>query len=400
MPIVNRPNKDALIRALDIFLDKMRPFFIECLRYAPGATVRMALERSLNGDQRTNFARNHHVSPDLLSAVEVNYFATITETYWEEVFSSRFGGDRRIVRKLRKITVARNRASHPPHLRDLDAEFTLGSLCHIAYVLGSIRASEEQEAVSRLKEGIGAAAKTSVEADTATDVLREREARKADASVHAAEERARVAEAQIKEAQEQIEAAEISRLLMKERASAAEAARRSAEDLAHRSNSARQEADRRALAAEDGQLRAEKQSLATAEILHETEKRLKETEATLRRLQKNKAPSATGIVAEGGVVLPNQDRRPSARNTPQYKDGLVREILSGKISSYRLCQYVVDSRIDGRLVHYVQAASSGMSPKAWKNYVSIRSKKLARVRSTGAFQRKVQPSYSQQGLIQ
>ncbi|MCY4080824.1 MAG: hypothetical protein OXF54_11310 [Caldilineaceae bacterium] len=400
MPIVNRPNKDALIRALDIFLDKMRPFFIECLRYAPGATVRMALERSLNGDQSTNFARNHHVSPDLLSAVEVNYFATITETYWEEVFSSRFGGDRRIVRKLRKITVARNRASHPPHLRDLDAEFTLGSLCHIAYVLGSIRASEEQEAVSRLKEGIGAAAKTSVEADTATDVLREREARKADASVLAAEERARVAEAQIKEAQEQIEAAEISRLLMKERASAAEAARRSAEDLAHRSNSARQEADRRALSAEAGQLRAEKQSLATAEVLHETEKRLKETEATLRRLQKNKAPSAAGIVAEGGVVILNQDRRPSARNTPQYEDWLIREILSGKISRYKLCQFVGESRIDGRLVHYVQAAFSGMSPKAWKNYVSNRSKKLARVRSTGAFQRKVQPSYSQQGLIQ
>ena len=31
MPIVNRRNKEALTRAIDIFLDRMRPFFIDCL---------------------------------------------------------------------------------------------------------------------------------------------------------------------------------------------------------------------------------------------------------------------------------------------------------------------------------------------------------------------------------
>ncbi|MDE0200469.1 MAG: hypothetical protein OXK78_19845 [Caldilineaceae bacterium] len=400
MPIIDRPNKDALIKALDIFLDKMRPFFIECLRHAPGATVRIALERSLNGEQSTNFARNHHASPDLLSAMEVSYFATVTETYWEEVFSSRFGGDRRIIRKLRKIRVARNRASHPPHLRDLDAEFTQGSLCHIAYVLGSIRASEEQVAVSRLKEGIRAAAKTSAEADTATIVLRERETRKADVSVLAAEERARVAEAKRREAHEQTKALEISRVLTNQRAVAAEAARRSAEDLALRNESARQEAERRALAAEAGQFRAEKQMLAMTETFQEMEKRLEETEATLRRVQTQEASSEADVAGKGDVIRPNQDRRPPARNTPQYENWLIEEILGGKISRSMLCQYAGDRRIDGRLVHYVQAASSGMSQMAWNSYVINRSKRLARGRSTGASQRRVQPSHSRQGMIQ
>ncbi|MDE0076502.1 MAG: hypothetical protein OXO50_03225 [Caldilineaceae bacterium] len=377
MPIVDRPNKEALLKALDIFLDRMRPFFCECLRHAPGATVQSALERSLKGNQSTNFARNLHFHADLQSAIEVSYFETITETYWEEIFSSRFGGDRKIVQKFRKIGEARNRASHPPHLRDLDDEFTQGSLCHIAYVLGSIGASEEREAVSRLREGIGGAAISTSEADSAARVVMERRVQEADAAVLAAEERARVAEAKSREAHEQTKAVEISRVLMKERAFAAEAAKQSAKALAQRSESARQEAERRALVAETGQLRAEEQMLAMTEELQEMEKRLKENEATLRRVQTQEAPSEADFEAKGDVIRPDRDRRPPVRNTPLYVNWLIRVILSGKISRSQLCQIAGDSRIDGRLMHYVQAASSGMSQMAWNNYVAKRSERLA-----------------------
>lgn len=400
MPVVDRPNKEALIKALDIFLDKMRPFFFECLRHAPGATVRIALERSLKGNQSKNFARNLHSNADLLSAIEVSYFATLTETYWEDIFSARFGGDRKIVGKFRKITEARHTASHPPHLRDLDEEFAIGSLCHIAYVLGKIRASEERKAVSRLREGICAAAESPARADAAPNTLSERKVRKADAAVIAAEERDRVAEAQIREAQKKTEAAEISRRLTKERASAAKAAKRSAEDSAQKSDAARQEAEGRALAAESGMLRAEKQMLAMTEELQEMEKRLNETEATLRRVQRQEAPSGDGLTAKGEVIRPGQERRPPARNTPQYEDWLISEILSGKISRAMLCQYAGDSRINGRLVHYVQAASSGMSQSAWENYVTNRSERLARGRSTGASLGEVQSPHSRHGWKQ
>ena len=377
MPIVDRPNKEALLKALDIFLDRMRPFFCECLRHAPGATVQSALEQSLKGNQSTNFARNLHSHADLQSAIEVSYFETITKTYWEEIFSSRFGGDRKIVQKFRKITEARHRASHPPHLRDLDDEFTHGSLCHIAYVLGSIRASEEREAVSRLREGIGEAANTSSEADSAANMVVERRLQKADAAVLAAEERGRVAEARRREAHEQTKAVEISRVLMKKRAGAAEAAKRSAEDLAQRSEFARQKAERRALAAEAGQLRAEEQMLALTEEFQELEKRLKEKEATHRRVQKQETPFLADFEAEGDVIRPDRDRRPPVRNTPRYVSWFIGVILSGKISRSQFCQIAGDSRIDGRLMHYVQAASSGMSQMAWNNYVAKRSERLA-----------------------
>lgn len=330
MPIADRSNKEALIKALDIFLDRVRPFFFECLRDAPGASVRISLERSLKGDQCTRFAKTLQFNADLLSAIEVSYFATLTETYWEEVFSSRFGGNRKIVRRLRKIGEARNRASHPPHLRDLDDEFTQGSLCHIAYVLGSIGASEEREAVSRLREGISGAAISTSEADSAARVVMERRVQEADAAVLAAEERARVAEAKSREAHEQTKAVEISRVLMKERAFAAEAAKQSAKALAQRSESARQEAERRALVAETGQLRAEEQMLAMTEELQEMEKRLKEKEATLRRVQTQEAHSEADFAAKGDVIRPKRDRRPPARNTPRYKNYLISEIPSCK----------------------------------------------------------------------
>ncbi|MDE0199681.1 MAG: hypothetical protein OXK78_15865 [Caldilineaceae bacterium] len=336
MPITDRPNKEALIKALDIFLDSMRPFFCECLRHAPGATVRIALERSLKGSQSTNFARDMPSHDDLLSAIEVSYFATLTETYWDEIFSSRFGGDRKIVRRFRKITEARHRASHPPHQRDLDSEFTQGSLCHIAYVLGSIRASEERKAVFRIREGLSEALKSTSEADSAANMALARRVEEAGAAVLAAEERTRVAEAKMRQAHEQTKAVEISRVLMKNRAIAAEAAKRSAEESAQRSESARQEAEWRALAAEDGQRRAEKKMQSMTGTLHETEKRLTETEATLRRLLKNEDPSVAGIVAKGGVVRPNQKLRPTARNTPRNENGLIKEILGGKISRPKL----------------------------------------------------------------
>ena len=384
MPIVDRPNKEALLKALDIFLDKMRPFFVERLHFAPGETVRSVLEHSLRGDQSVIFSRNLHFRNDLESAIEVSFIETLTEAYWDDIFARPFGGDRKVIRKFRKITEARNRASHPPHLCDLDDQFTQGSLCLIAHLLRRIRASEEHAAVVRLRDGLGIPARPASEAETVNTRELEKKVQEADAARLAAEKRARILEAYTTKAHERSQIAERSRVHAEKESNASDAARQRAEKLAQSSESARQESERCALAAGAAQLRAEKELQATIEILREKEQRLKETEATLRRIKKREANYEASFVTRGDVVRPIHCDRPPARNTPQSEDWLIGELLSGKISRSMLCRYAGDRRVDGRLVHYVHAASSSMSQKAWTKYVANRRETLARGRNTRA----------------
>ena len=254
MPIVNRPNKEALTRAIDIFLDRMRPFFIDCLGLAPGATVQIVLEKSLKNGQAENFAKNLRSSGDLESAIEVSFFETLASTYWEDIFSTRFGGEKKILLRFRKITWARNEASHPPHLRDLDEEFTRGSLVHIAYVLRKIRAREEQQEVVRIRDGLEASTWSGPEAERVSRLEAEQKAKEADAARIAAEKRARIAEAAHIKTQEQRKADQTIRKRVEERACAAEAARLEAEGLSQGREVARLEAVRRAQIAKTAQL--------------------------------------------------------------------------------------------------------------------------------------------------
>jgi len=398
MAVVDRPNKEALLKALDIFMDTMRPFFVECLELTPGASAQVSLERSLNDDQSKSFSRNLRFCSDLESAIEVSFLATIAACYWDVSFSARFGEDRRVLRKLWRVTEARNRASHPTHLRDLDDEFTQGSLCHIAYLLESIRAREEHEAVSRLRHELGDPAKSfSGEEDTASREM-EAKVKEANAGILAAENRARILEGRTTEAHERTKAAEISLAHAEKEKNSLEAAKQKVEDLAKRNELARQEAESRTMAAEAGQREAERQKLATMEVLRETERRLEEVEAELRRVQKREAPARAEAVSNKDAIRLIQERRPTARNTPQYEDWLIGEIQNGNISRSMLCQYAGDSRVDGRLVHYVHAASSDMSDRAWNNYVANRRKTLARGRNSEASQHRAKSLHSRHGL--
>lgn len=397
MPVVDRPNKEALLKALDIFMDTMRRFFVDCLELTPGASAQVSLERSLKDDQSKSLSRNLRFCSDLESAIEISFFETIAACYWEDTFSARFGGDRKVLGKLRKVKDARNRASHPPHLRDLDDDFTHGNLCHIAYLLESIRAWEEHKAVSRLRDELGDSAKSFSRAYAATREM-EAKVKEANAGKIAAEQRARILEERTTEAHERAKTAEDSLAHVEKEKSALEAARQKAEDLAKRNELARQEAESRTIAAAAGQREADRQKLATIEVLRETERRFEEVEADLRRVQKREAPARADAVSSRDVIRPTQERRPLARNTPQYEDWLIGEIQSGNISRSMLCQYAGDSRVDGRLVHYVHAAASDMSHEAWNNYVDNRRETLARGRDSKASQHQAKALYSRHGL--
>ena len=154
MVAISRPNRDALGKAIDIFRDEMRPFFIRSLSRTPALNVEDAIRQSLQFEHQTiNFNRNLEQSGDLESAIDVNQFPRLVENHWRDVFSSRFNGDQTIVGKLRIIREARNEVSHPS-TRDLDSKYTQKCLSHIAYVLRKANSPEGKQSVERIKSAL------------------------------------------------------------------------------------------------------------------------------------------------------------------------------------------------------------------------------------------------------
>ena len=80
MVAISRPNRDALIKAIDIFRDVMRPFLIRSLERAHGLSVEEAIRQSLpNEQQALDFKRNLQQNGDLESAIDVNQFPRLVE---------------------------------------------------------------------------------------------------------------------------------------------------------------------------------------------------------------------------------------------------------------------------------------------------------------------------------
>ena len=147
---INRPNRDALVKAIDIYRDEMRPFLIRSLSRAPGPNVEEAIRKSLQFEQQIfEFDRNLQQGGDITSAIDVNHFPRLVEHHWRDVFSARFSGDKTVVRRLWFIKEVRNEVSHPP-ARDLDGNSTEECLSHIAYMLGKVNSPEGKKSVERI----------------------------------------------------------------------------------------------------------------------------------------------------------------------------------------------------------------------------------------------------------
>lgn len=133
--IVQRPCKRDLTRAIDIFRDAMRRFIVHGFQEAGFQDVVDAIMFALNDQQREDFARVRRRYRDLESALDVGFFFPLVSCYWNDVFSHRFGGDKMVLRRLRKIAEARNIVSHPPHRKDLDKDYTRRCIAEIEKVL-------------------------------------------------------------------------------------------------------------------------------------------------------------------------------------------------------------------------------------------------------------------------
>lgn len=384
MPIVDRPNKEALTKAIDIFLDSMRHFFLESLKAAPGATARVALEQSLRDHQREDLVNNLQRGSDLPSSIEISHFETIAKSYWDEVFSASFGGDRKILTKFRKITRARNKVSHPAYMRDLEGGYTRGVLCHIAYVLRRIRALEECRAVTLLWEDIGRSPIDLLREEALAREEAEARAQEASAALSAARNYALKEESARKKAEAEVRASRLSLARLQEQVSAAESARIESERLSQAREVELRAARERAANAESAQLEAERLAQEKIAELMDAQRRLKKAEVKMD-LARNSVTRRSAVIApDSGGRPSNRQPRPTARNSPEYEAWLTREIMAGRIRRSQLRQYAGDQRIDGRLVHYVQAACSDMSTEAWEHYVTQRHEAVCRGKKVNA----------------
>ena len=155
--ITERPNQEALLKALNIYLDAMRPFILSNLTQAYGARgLKHAITEALGDEQATNFERdldrNEGNIEDTLDAV---HFRPIVEHHWDDIFFAKFGYDQSMLGTLGWITRARNEVAHPG-TTDISEDDAQQHFSNILKTLDRIDApSEQRNAVQSLKDTLG-----------------------------------------------------------------------------------------------------------------------------------------------------------------------------------------------------------------------------------------------------
>ena len=149
MVTTDRPNKDALSDAIDIYRDAMRPFLLRRLRQVPGNTVDAAICAAV-GDRRADEVKQRLGQGSKIDdVIDVNDFPHLVQRHWRE-FSDAFGDDKAIQSELWFINRARNSVSHPGS-QDLETEYTTAHLYHITNILGFINAPQQKNAVEDIR---------------------------------------------------------------------------------------------------------------------------------------------------------------------------------------------------------------------------------------------------------
>ena len=165
MQTANRPNRDALMRAIDIYRDAMRPFIVRQLRRVRGANVEELVERGLGNRQADEFNRRLAENNDIEAAIDLNYFPKVVRDNWRGAFSQHFRDDLTVQSTLWLIKTARDQIAHPG-TQDIEGEYTRVHLYHIADLLRRINAPEEKQAVEGIRDNLFASAEIGEQADS------------------------------------------------------------------------------------------------------------------------------------------------------------------------------------------------------------------------------------------
>lgn len=150
MNTVDRPNRDALNSALDIYRDAMRSFIVRCLKKVQGTQVEDVIRDALNDRQAAQFSQNLRRNDNIEAAIDINDFPPLISRNYD-IFREQFDGDMTVQNRLWLIKDARDKAAHPGQ-QDMDAEFVQNNLYQIADVLGKINVPTQKQAVEKIRD--------------------------------------------------------------------------------------------------------------------------------------------------------------------------------------------------------------------------------------------------------
>lgn len=142
MVMSNTPNKDCLVRALDIYRDCMRDFIIRALK-SQGIEVD-TMRKSLN------ISHKHYDRSDERNAFDVGHFYLIIEHYWKESFKEAFNGDASFLNAIRQVSSIRNEAAHPAYKKDINRAWALARIYDMSDILGRIGAGAGEARVQAI----------------------------------------------------------------------------------------------------------------------------------------------------------------------------------------------------------------------------------------------------------
>ena len=151
MSMPKYPNRDALRKANDIYLDAMRPFIVHHLKQVQGEKVENLIEDALDLDQADKFWEKLDEDDDTESAIDFSYFPQIIQRQWKNAFGQRFNWDLNFQSMLWLIRKGRNSCEHRGK-KDLDSESVRMNLLLIADVLGKINKPDEQREVENIRD--------------------------------------------------------------------------------------------------------------------------------------------------------------------------------------------------------------------------------------------------------
>ena len=151
--MTGRPNRKALIDALDIYRDAMRPFIVRCLKRVPGGKVEDHIKAALRDHRYNQFEQDLDEGRSVEEAIDISDFYQLVKASWQDAFRDAFQQGSKPWATLHEIVKARNEVAHPRG-QDMALECAVECLSNIAKVLAAINEPEKGREVEEIRSEI------------------------------------------------------------------------------------------------------------------------------------------------------------------------------------------------------------------------------------------------------